>query len=81
MRNKITSVIDHIMQHDLDFFCFCETWLHGDESDRIIIKELSLDGYHFHHVPRKDGRGGGVAVHHPSNCNNVKASIMPIWKG
>ena len=58
----MTSVIDHIMEHDLDIVCFCETWPHGDESDRIIIKGLSLDGYQFHHVLRKDGRGGGVAV-------------------
>ena len=30
--------------------------------DRIIIKGLSLDGYQSHHVPRKDGSGGGLGV-------------------
>ena len=62
LRNKVTSITDHITEHDLDIIGLCETWLCGDESDKIFIKGLTPDGYQFYNVPRRHSRGGGVGL-------------------
>ena len=59
LRNKVTSITDHITEHDLDIIGLCETWLCGDESDKIFIKGLTPDGYQFYNVPRWHSHGGG----------------------
>ncbi len=41
---------------------FTETWLRGDPSDAQRIGEISPAGYHFHHKPRLNRKGGGVGI-------------------
>ena len=52
----------YLIEHDLDIIGLCETWLCGDESDKIFIKGLTPDGYQFYNVPRRHSRGGGVGL-------------------
>lgn len=37
-----------------------ETWLSGN--DAFSVGEVCPTGYYFHHVPRKNSRGGGVGL-------------------
>ncbi len=39
-----------------------ETWLRGDPSDAQRIGEVTPAGYHFHHKPRLNRKGGGVGI-------------------
>lgn len=60
VKNKSASILDHVIEHNLDIVSLTETWL--SDSDQITINELTPTGYQLHHVPRPKGRGGGVAV-------------------
>lgn len=62
MRNKILSVKDYTVDHDIDIFALTETWLEPADSDRLLIEELTPSGYRFLHNPRSIGRGGGVGM-------------------
>ena len=62
VRNKILSVKDYTVDHDIDIFALTETWLEPGDSDRLLIEELIPSGYRFLHNPRSIGRGGGVGM-------------------
>ena len=62
INNKTTSIVDHIIEHDLDIIAFCETWLYSSEQDNIVMHDVTPDGYEFLHAPRLHSSGGGVAV-------------------
>ena len=57
---KADNIADYILEQDLDICCLTETWLNSD--DTVTIGELCPNGYEIISVPRKDRRGGGVAV-------------------
>ena len=40
VRNKILSVKDYTVDHDIDIFALTETWLEPGDSDRLLIEEL-----------------------------------------
>ena len=46
---------------NLDLLALTKTWLCGDGSDEIYIKEMMPSGYKCVHLPR-NGIGGGVAL-------------------
>ena len=52
MRNKIVSVKDYTVDHDIDIFALTETWLEPGDCDRLLIEELIPSGYRFLHNPR-----------------------------
>ena len=58
--NKAAMIADYILEQDLDICCLTETWLNAD--DPVTIGELCPNGYKLISIPRKDRRGGGVAV-------------------
>ena len=62
VRNKILSVKDYTVDHDIDIFALTETWLEPGDSDRLLIEELIPSGCRFLHNPRCIGRGGGVGM-------------------
>ena len=66
VRNKTNTILNHIMDNDLDFLALTETKLKGDDSDQISIGEMCPPGYRFLHVPRPPkenaGVGGGVGM-------------------
>ena len=60
VRNKTETIVDYILEKDLDICAFTETWL--SEQDNIKIGDLTPSGYCFSHVPRSDRPGGGVGL-------------------
>jgi exonuclease III len=61
VNNKASEVADFIAEKHMDICAISETWLHSGSND-IVCGELVPPGYKLQHVPRRSGRGGGVAV-------------------
>lgn len=60
----------------MDICCVTETWLQGDDTDRISTGQLTPTGYSLLHVPRGGKKnGGGVAVIYKSGLNLRKQSV------
>jgi len=62
VRNKVTSILDHIIDHKLDIVIITETWLTSDDHDKLTIQKLTPSGYKFLPVHRKGRKGGGLGV-------------------
>jgi len=61
IRNKTTLITDHVLQHDMDCLLIVESWL--NESDPVVVGELTPPGYRFLSVPRDSATyGGGVGI-------------------
>ena len=56
---------DLYLDRELDALFLTETWL--SESDDVPITELTPEGFHFIHAPRKSRRGGGVGIVYKSD--------------
>ena len=61
-KQKTTILNDWIVDDKLDIAVLTETWLTGTEFDKTIISDICPLGYTCVHVPRKDRRGGGIAI-------------------
>ena len=61
VKNKVSTVKDFVVDHNIDIFALTESWLRPGETDAQVINELCATGYHLLHVPRQS-RGGGVAL-------------------
>ena len=61
LNNKSFLVNDLITENKLDCICLVETWLNNDTATAIMIETCPPD-YSFHQLPRRNRRGGGVAV-------------------
>ena len=48
-------------ENDIDILAITETWLQENNND-FSITEMCPTGYQFHHVRRKNTRGGGVGL-------------------
>lgn len=73
LRNKHLSIVDYVIDNDLDVVAFTETWLSADSSDDVTCSHLSPPGYVFSHVPRPNGVCGGVGILHKSS---LKAKLV-----
>ena len=60
IRNKASTVREHIIDTDASIAMFTETWLKSGEDD--ILKELTPDGFKNIIKNRQNSRGGGVAI-------------------
>ena len=58
--NKTLDLTDYISEQDIDVCCLTETWM--TENDPVTAGELCPPGYKLKSIPRKDRRGGGVAI-------------------
>ena len=54
------SVVDFILEHELDILCITETWLQSDDS--FTANHVTPSGYSIVSSPRLNRRGGGIAV-------------------
>ena len=82
VRNKVTPLSDYIIEHGFDIVAFTETWLRNTPDDDQIIRAMTIPGYKFTHVPRRQhknttARGGGIAILHKSN---TKMASKSSWK-
>ena len=81
-RNTLTPLSDYIIEHGFDIVAFTETWLHNIPDGDQIIRALTIPGYKFTHIQRRQhknttAREGGVAILHKSNINMKSKSS---WK-
>ena len=61
VRNKIWSIIDHVVENDIGLCTVTETWL--NDVDSVSIAQLSVAGYSFKNFPRQShNRGGGTGI-------------------
>ena len=62
-RERLTSITDHVFDHECDIVGLTETWLTDSVNDLPLIQLLTPAGYKFLRVPRSTGgRGRGVAL-------------------
>ena len=63
--NKTTAIYDLIVSKKLDVLAVSESWLKAKDNnkpERIYHHELLPVTHHMLHMPRPDGRGGGIAI-------------------
>jgi hypothetical protein len=72
IKNKTTSLVDYIVDQDLDVVAISETWLGRDRRDAVVEGDICPAGYGLLHVPRDNGKGGGVAVLYKANLRVSK---------
>ena len=61
VRNKIESIIDHVVENDNGLCTVTNTWL--NDADFVSIAQLSVAGYSFKNFPRQShNRGGGTGI-------------------
>jgi len=58
--DKPSLIQNYILENNIDILALSETWLRPD-SLPAMINSVTPDGYICMHVPRPEGRGGGVA--------------------
>ena len=61
LRNKTSAFSDFVWSNDLDMVGVTETWLRPSDTQGLI-DEITPAGFQLHHVPRRNKKGGGVAV-------------------
>ena len=71
IRNKSLEICEFIKDNHIDILLITESWLKGTVADKAIIGESTPESHRFHHVPRQDKRGGGVAVIMNKMCTNI----------
>ncbi len=61
---KSAALCDFIIDNKIDIVAITETWLSGDDRDNHTIADIqnTLPNYIFHHRPRPQGKGGGIAI-------------------
>ena len=65
-----------MVDNELDMLAITESWLTGDEQDKVILQDLVPRGFSMHQRPRKNRRGGGVAIIYRSSMK-VKCIQSP----
>ena len=69
-RNKTASILNFIIENDLDLLAMVETWFSA-EGDEANLQELTPEGYLYKHAPRPTpadhSNGGGIALVYHSN--------------
>ena len=61
VRNKIESIIDHVVENDIGLCTVTETLL--NDADSVSISQLSVAGYFFKNFSRESqNRGGGTGI-------------------
>ena len=61
MRNKTSAFSEFVSSNNLDMIGVTETWLRPSDTQGLL-DEITPAGFQLHHVPRRNKRGGGVAV-------------------
>ena len=57
VRNKIESIIDHVVENDIGLCTITETWL--NDADSVSIAQLSVAGYFFKNFSRQSQNSVG----------------------
>ena len=75
---KSTHLCDLVISHHLDILAITETWLKGTEDDNHVITDINniLPHFKLHHIPRRNRKGGGVALLIRDGYTVLQNSIM-----
>ena len=73
IRNKSVALADFINNNKSDIIAVTETWLRPDDTDSFIAS-VTPPGYKCTHVPRAEGRGGGVGFF---ICDDIDFKVLP----
>ena len=73
--NKTFEIRDYINENKLQVLMLTETWLNKNDSAKI--REMTPDTHTFLHVPRGDGRGGGVGIFISNSFSKIKKEKVP----
>ena len=73
--NKTYEIREYINDNRLDIFMLTETWLGTYDSAKI--KEMTPDTHTFMHVPREEGRGGGVGIFISNSFTKMRKDRVP----
>ena len=73
IRNKSVALADFINSNKSDIIAVTETWLRPDDADSFIAS-VTPPGYKCTHVPRPEGRGGGVGFF---ICDDTDFKVLP----
>ena len=78
IRNKDSIIHHQISQDNIDAIVFTETWLTESDGDKVWngATELQTTNYRFYSCPRKNRRGGGIAL-----CTRPTYKVRLISKG
>ena len=61
IRNKASTILNHVLSHDVDIMCIVETKLLVDA--HVVIGEVTPPGYEFFNYPRGSTTyGGGIGI-------------------
>ena len=77
VRNKTASIIDHIIDADLQCLALTETWLQTRDIDQCVIVEVTPEGYSVHHVSMVKQKGGSVGL---LIRDSFKVTVQPAFK-
>ena len=72
VRNKIESIIDHVVENDIGLCTVTETWL--NDADSVSIAQLSVACYFFRNFSRQSqncGGGSGILFRDSVNVSLV----------
>ena len=67
--NKAEYISDLISDLEAHICAITESWLSPSRQDNITLRNLLLPGYMVQHVPRRCGKGGGVALVNRDNLS------------
>ena len=78
IRNKDSIIHHQISQDNIDAIVFIETWLTESDGDKVWIgvTELQTTNYKLYSCPRKNKRGGGIAL-----CTRPTYKVRLISEG
>ena len=68
--NKASAFGDFVSSNDLDRVGATDPWLRPSDTQGLI-DEITPAGFQLHHVPRRNKKGGGVAVFVRNDINSV----------
>ena len=72
INGKIAAIVSTLVVENLDMLIITETWLKCQADPAVAEFLSSVNGYTFHHYPRPNRRGGGVAVIARSNLSIIE---------
>ena len=70
LQNKISAFSDFVSSNDLDIIGDAETWLRPSDKQGLV-GEVTPAGFHLQHIPRRNKKGGGVAVFIRNDIDSV----------